>query len=170
MWTAASIAVRAAITGHIVLSTLHTNDAPGAIARLADMGIEPYLLSEALNCVIAQRLVRKLCKHCKEERIADDNECRTLRIEAPAPVWHPVGCPHCNGLGYSGRRAIHEVLEFNGALRHAIESAANAEKLRNLARETGMTSLYEDCRCLVLNGITSISEMVRTVYAGDESR
>ena len=166
----ANIAVRAAITGHVVLSTLHTNDAPGAIARLVDMGIEPYLLSEALNCVIAQRLVRKLCGHCKQEQMMNETERRALRLDSPVPVYYPVGCPHCNQLGYAGRRAIHEVLVVDSALKHEIEHDRNAEKIRALARSTGMTALYDDCRSLVLNGVTSIQEMVRTVYAADESR
>ena len=162
----AEIAVRAAITGHLVLSTLHTNDAPGSIARLMDMGIPPYLLSEAVTCVVAQRLVRKLCEHCKTEREASASELAALRLDGPARVYDPVGCPRCCQIGYRGRRAIHETLYIDGDIKRIIEQMSGAERIREAAAGAGMTTLYDDCRRIVLEGATSIQEMVNTVYAG----
>ena len=163
----AEIAVRAAITGHLVLSTLHTIDAPGSITRLIDMGIPPYLLSEAVTCVIAQRLVRKLCDHCKKEKTADGAELRILRLDAPAPVYEPVGCDRCGMIGYRGRRAIHETLFVNSDIKYVIEQMQSAEKIREIAAGAGMATLYDNCRSLALEGVTSIQELVNTVYAGN---
>jgi type IV pilus assembly protein PilB len=161
----AEIAVRAAITGHLVLSTLHTNDAPGSIVRLMDMGIQPYLLSEAVTCVIAQRLVRKLCVHCRTEREANETEMALLRLDAPAKIYEPTGCPQCNQIGYLGRHAIHEVFYIDSSVKLEIEQARSTGKLREMAVESGMTTLLDNCRALVLDGRTSIQELVNTVYA-----
>jgi type IV pilus assembly protein PilB len=162
----AEIAVRAAITGHLVLSTLHTNDAPGSITRLMDMGIPPYLLSEAVTCVVAQRLVRRLCEHCKTERAADAAELELLRAEWAARVYEPVGCARCGNIGYRGRRAIHETLYIDNDIKYIIEQEKSAEKIRETAAGAGMSNLYDNCRALVLDGVTSLQEMVNTVYAG----
>ena len=163
----AEIAVRAAITGHLVLSTLHTIDAPGSITRLIDMGIPPYLLSEAVTCVIAQRLVRRLCDFCKSERAASASELAVLKLDGPARVFDAVGCERCKGIGYRGRRAIHETLYIDKNVKNVIEQTQNAEKVREAAAGAGMTTLYDNCRSLVLEGVTSIQEMVNTVYAGE---
>lgn len=163
----AEIAVRASITGHLVLSTLHTNDAPNAVSRLADMGIEPFLIAESLSGVIAQRLVRRLCVNCCTESPATEGEMQMLRLDEPAMVKRPAGCPQCNGTGYRGRIALHEVMYVNRAVRDAITARAGTERIRDAARENGMVDLYESCRRLVLEGVTSIQEMMRTVYARD---
>ena len=165
----ADIAVRAAITGHLVFSTLHTNDAPSAIARLIDMGVEPYLISEAVTCVIAQRLVRELCPDCKSARLADASDLKLLRMEDATAVFSPVGCPKCNSIGYKGRRAIHEVLFIDAGMKSEIEMNRGSDGLRALAVSRGMATLYANCCGLVAGGVTSIQEMVNTVYARDES-
>ena len=163
----AHIAVRAAITGHLVFSTLHTNDAPSSLTRLVDMGIAPYLVAEAIIGIISQRLLRKLCLACKRGYLAEDREKKILREQNVHKLYKAVGCPACNNTGYKGRIAIHEVLYLDNKMRNVIEKGANAEELRTLALKDGMVPLYDNCRQLVLNGVTSINEMVRTVYARD---
>ncbi|HEX2947252.1 MAG TPA: ATPase, T2SS/T4P/T4SS family [Clostridia bacterium] len=163
----AQIAVRAAITGHLVLSTLHTNDAPGAMTRLVDMGIEPYLAADAVVGVIAQRLVRRLCASCRTSYISDENEMKLLNIDKPARLYKAEGCPTCHGSGYKGRTAIHEVMLIGREMRRIIEQKGNAEELRETAVKEGMVNLFENCRSLVLKGETTIQEMVKTVYARD---
>lgn len=163
----AEIAVRASITGHLVLSTLHTNDAPSSVARLIDMGVEPFLVAESLSGIIAQRLVRRLCKSCKKKELTNEAEMNILQLSEPVEIFHPVGCPSCNGTGYSGRIALHEVMHINRPLREAIQSNQSTEALRDIAKRNGMMQLYDSCKLLVLNGITSINEMVKTVYVRD---
>ena len=163
----AEIAVRASITGHLVLSTLHTNDAPNAVARLIDMGIEPFLVAESLSGVIAQRLVRRLCTNCMKRTPATEAEMSILGLDKPAMLAHPVGCPQCNSTGYRGRIALHEVMYINRPLREAITAKRSTEDIRSIARENGMIDLFHSCRQLVLDGMTSINEMVRTVYVRD---
>ena len=158
----AEIAVRSAITGHIVFSTLHTNDAPGAILRLEDMGVEDYLVADALVGVIAQRLVKKLCPACKKKGRTNKREMEILGIDQPVTISRPneQGCQFCNHTGYKGRTAIHEVMYINEAMRNSILTEKNLEILRNLAVENGMTPLFESCKKLVLNGTTSIQELM----------
>ncbi|HHT17668.1 MAG TPA: Flp pilus assembly complex ATPase component TadA [Papillibacter sp.] len=163
----AQIAVRASITGHLVLSTLHTNDAPSSVARLIDMGIEPFLVAEALSGIMAQRLVRRLCPDCKEKYGATAAEARLLSVEEGTPLYRNVGCPKCNGTGYAGRVAIHEVMHINRPLRDAIQEEASTEVLRDIAIQNGMMRLFDSCRETVLEGFTTVSEMVKTVYARD---
>lgn len=163
----AQIAVRAAITGHLVFSTLHTNDAPGAITRLVDMGVEPYLVADAVVGVIAQRLVRRSCPNCKTAYTSDENEMKLLNIEKPAKLYRSEGCPVCHNSGYKGRVAIHEVMKIEREHRSIIEREGNAEELRDIAVKSGMVNLYESCKDLVLKGETTIQEMVKTVYARD---
>ncbi len=163
----AQIAVRAAITGHLVLSTLHTNDAPGAITRLVDMGIEPYLVADAVVGVIAQRLVRRLCANCKTAYMSDENEMKLLNVDKPARLYKAEGCPVCHSSGYKGRTAIHEVMSVGSEIRRIIEHRGNAEELREMAVKEGMVNLFESCKALVLRGETTIQEMVKTVYARD---
>ena len=163
----AQIAVRAAITGHLVLSTLHTNDAPGAITRLVDMGVEPYLAADAIVAVIAQRLVRKLCPNCREPYTAEGNEMMILNLDKPVRLYRAVGCPACQNSGYRGRTAIHEVMMVGREHRNIIARGGSAEEIREVSISQGMVDLYESCRRLVLDGVTSIQEMVRTVYARD---
>ena len=163
----AQIAVRAAITGHLVLSTLHTNDAPGAITRLVDMGVEPYLAADAIVAVIAQRLVRKLCPNCREPYTAEGNEMMILNLDKPVRLYRAVGCPACQNSGYRGRTAIHEVMMVGREHRNIIARGGSAEEIREVSISQGMVDLCESCRRLVLDGVTSIQEMVRTVYARD---
>jgi len=163
----AQIAVRAAITGHLVLSTLHTNDAPGAITRLVDMGVEPYLAADAIVAVIAQRLVRKICPNCRTAYMADENDMMILNLDKPVRLYKGAGCPACQNSGYRGRTAIHEVMTVGRELRNIIARGGSAEEIREAALRQGMADLYESCRQLVLNGVTSIQELVKTVYARD---
>lgn len=163
----AQIAVRAAITGHLVLSTLHTNDAPGAITRLVDMGVEPYLASDAMVGVIAQRLVRRLCPSCRKPHTSDANEMMILNVDKPVTIYKSEGCPACQSTGYRGRTAIHEVMMIEKEHRNIITRGGSAEDIRDVAVKNGMVDLFESCKDLVLKGVTSIQEMVKTVYARD---
>ena len=156
----AEIAVRAAITGHIVFSTLHTNDAPGAILRLVDMGVEDYLVGDALVGVIAQRLVKKLCPVCKKRARSNASEMKILGVEEPVTVYRPAGCQFCNHTGYKGRTAVHEVMYINDEMRAVLMQEKNLEVLRRKAVENGMTPLFESCKNLVLEGTTSIQELM----------
>ncbi len=156
----AEIAVRAAITGHIVFSTLHTNDAPGAILRLVDMGVKDYLVGDALVGVIAQRLVKKLCPACKKKGKTTAKEMELLGLTEPVSVWRPHGCQFCGNTGYKGRTAVHEVMYINEKMRAVLLTESNLETLRIKAIENGMTPLYESCKKLVLNGTTSIQELM----------
>ncbi|MDP4093447.1 MAG: spore germination protein GerPC [Bacillota bacterium] len=161
----AQIAVRAAITGHFVLSTLHTNDAPSTITRIIDMGIEPYLVADSISGIIAQRLVRKLCPYCKEEYMPSKKEIEVLKEEPEKPLFRQKGCPSCNNSGYKGRLAVHEILVMNREIKELIETTKNTEQIREIAEKNGMTTLFDSCKKLVLKGETTFSEMVKTVYA-----
>ena len=156
----AEIAVRAAITGHLVFSTLHTNDAPGSITRLQDMGVDDYLLADSLVGVIAQRLVKRLCPACKRKGKLNDGELKLLGLTEPTSLFKPHGCNFCNGTGYKGRIAVHEMMYINEDMRNAIVREKNLEKLREIARENGMVTLWNSCRSLVLKGVTSIQELM----------
>ncbi|MEZ6000427.1 GspE/PulE family protein [Hyphomonas sp.] len=159
------IAVQASLTGHLVLSTLHTNDAASAITRLVEMGIEDYLLAATLNGVVAQRLVRKLCNSCSEPYAPDPDLLE--RISPTAKTWEgdyrrPTGCPNCNETGYLGRTSILEILPITDEIRQAILKRQDAGSLRVLARAHGMATLAEHGLALASRGITSIDELLRT--------
>ena len=156
----AEIAVRAAITGHLVFSTLHTNDATGAITRLEDMGIADYLVADALVGVIAQRLVKRLCPECRKRSKTTPAEMRMLGINEPITIYRPHGCQFCNNTGYKGRVAVHEIMYMNENMRGAVVRERNLEVLRLLARQNGMVTLWSSCRNLVLSGITSIQQLM----------
>lgn len=156
----AEIAVRAAITGHIVFSTLHTNDATGAITRLEDMGVEDYLVADALVGVIAQRLVKRLCPECKKRGKTNAKEMEILGINEPINIFRPHGCQFCNGTGYKGRIAVHEIMYMNENMRSAVVREKNLEVLRDLAKQNGMVTLWSSCRSLVEKGVTSIQELM----------
>ena len=163
----AQTALRAALTGHLVLSTLHCNDAPSALPRLMDMGVEPFLLSTALIGVTGQRLVRRLCKHCKEH-YAPSAEDRA-QIGSPFAddlpmLWRAVGCSHCAGTGYSGRMAIHEIFPVAPAVQHAIAACEPMDSLRRMASSFGYRTMQEDAVERVLAGETSLSEARRLVF------
>lgn len=158
----AEIAVQASLTGHLVLSTLHTNSAIGAITRLVDMGVEPFLLSSSLLGVLAQRLVRVLCPHCKESCPADSAECARLGVtpEQAPTLYRPRGCEHCHQQGYRGRTGIYELVVFDDRLRMLIHSAASEQDMIHHARTLG-PSIREDGRRKVLEGTTSLEEVLR---------
>jgi type IV pilus assembly protein PilB len=165
----ADVAINAALTGHLVLSTLHTNDAPGAVTRLMDMNIEPFLLSSSLAGVIAQRLVRKICSNCKEEYTASEWEKRLLmysyNMEEELVLHRGKGCQYCGGSGYKGRTAIFEMMPIGKKLRSLIDKRASTDELRDVAvREEGMSTLRQNAVKLVLDGVTSIEEMLRVTY------
>ncbi len=156
----AEIAVRAAITGHLVFSTLHTNDATGAITRLEDMGIADYLVSDALVGVIAQRLVKRLCPECKKRAKTNAKEMEILGITEPITIFRPHGCKFCDNTGYKGRIAVHEIMYMNENMRNAVMRERNLEVLRNIAKENGMVTLWTSCKSLVEKGVTSIQELM----------
>ncbi len=158
----AQIATRAAITGHLVLSTLHTNDAPTTINRLVDMGIEPYIVASSITGVIAQRLVKRICPHCKEAYEASILEKNYLQINPNQPlILHKgIGCGHCQHTGYIGRIGIYEIMEITKAHRVAISQSKDTTILRDISLEQGMSQLADECKKLVLTGITTIEEMI----------
>ena len=156
----ADIAIRASITGHLVFSTLHTNDAPGAFTRLIDMGVSNYLAKDALIGVIAQRLIKRLCPVCKKRSKTTDEEMKLLGIDEPATIFRSAGCQFCNQTGYKGRIAIHEILYLDNHVKANISSDMKSDDIRKLAIENGMTELSESCRRLVLNGTTDMVEFL----------
>lgn len=162
----AEIAIRAAITGHLVLSTLHTNDAPSSVLRLIDMGVEPYLVSTSLAGVIAQRLVKKICPHCKKSYEASAYEKSILGIHenTPLTLHKGEGCGFCNNTGYSGRVGIYEIMEITRAHKDLILSSQDSNKLKDLSIENGMRTLSLACKELVLKGETTLEELVSMAY------
>lgn len=161
----AEIAIQASLTGHLVLSTLHTNDAPSAITRLVDMGVEPYLLSSTLVGILAQRLVRKICPDCKKPYHPTDRELQSLGIDRASlqkdHLYHGEGCSSCFDSGYKGRCGIYELMVINNALKKQIVKSPDAIELRSIALETGMTSLLHHGSILVQQGITTVAEVLR---------
>ncbi len=162
----ADIAVHAALTGHLVLSTLHTNDAPSAITRLADMGIEPFLIASSLEGVVAQRLVRRICKECKEAYTPSEEELRELGIkEFNAKFYKGKGCDSCLGTGYKGRIGIFEVLELDEELKSLITRTQDSNEIRKLALRKGYKTMLEDGIEKLKRGITTSSELISAVKA-----
>ncbi len=161
----AAIAIRSAITGHLVLSTLHTNDAVSAIDRLADIGVEPYLIASALRGVISQRLVRKVCPHCKKAYKPDAGELELLGLPEDADVqfYRGEGCEECYHTGYRGRRAVFEILTMSSELRRLVTEGAGYDTLLASARKTDFVTMRENCRELVLRGETSAEEAARAI-------
>ncbi len=162
----ASIAVQASITGHLVLSTLHTNSAAGSITRLVDMGIEPYLIADAAVGVIAQRLVRRLCPDCKKARKAGRDDLRLL-MRAPDEdiiLYEPCGCPRCEGTGFRGRIGVYEIMEVTQQVKAIINKGGSAEEIKRKALEEGMSTLRMSAAEYVIDGTTSISEMMRAAF------
>lgn len=165
----AGIAVQAAITGHLVLSTLHTYDAPSSVARLVDMGIEPYMVSSALLGIIAQKLARRLCLNCKEAYNPDENERIGLDLDPNEEItlYRKCGCEKCNKSGYKGRIAVHEVMLLTTTLKRAITSGMSTDELRDLAVEEGMIPMKENVRIDVLKGLTSYEEFIEMTISND---
>ena len=163
----ADLAMRAAMTGHLVFSTLHTNDAVGAIPRLIDMGVEPYLLASALSGVVAQRLVRLICHGCKEERDDVEQELKALKIQPPEGkkprLWIGRGCRTCGGTGFRGRQGIFEVLLMNEQIHLPIVQGPDLPAIRGIARKEGMLTMKEDGLAKAFQGLTTIEEVLRVV-------
>ncbi len=156
----AHIAVEAALTGHLVLSTLHTRDAPSALGRLIDMGIEPFLVSSAVDCIVAQRLVRMLCKHCKRKQKLSKAVLEEHGLAGAEP-YEPVGCSRCGGSGYRGRLGVYEVMTVSERIRALILERASVDDMVTIALEQGMVRLRDDGLQKVRDGLTSIAEVER---------
>ncbi|NLJ79540.1 MAG: Flp pilus assembly complex ATPase component TadA [Firmicutes bacterium] len=165
----AEIAVRSALTGHLVLSTVHTNSAVATITRLMNMQLEPYILSSTIIGIVAQRLVRTICSDCREQvRFTDRVMLKfleSLEIEPPQYVYQGKGCPFCGETGYRGRTVVDEVLLFNKELRSAVEQSAAEAELREIALRSGMVTLQEAAAQKMISGITTAAEIIRTVYS-----
>jgi len=158
----AEIAVQASLTGHLVFSTLHTNDAPSALTRLVDMGVEPYLVASSLEAVIAQRLLRMICTHCKREVSRDEmDRLRTQYGRLPEVLYQGSGCRECQGTGYFGRKGIFEVMVVTEDVRALILENASPRQLRTVAAERGMRSLRQDALRHLAAGNTTVHEIVR---------
>jgi general secretion pathway protein E len=162
----ARIAVQSALTGHLVLSTLHTNDAAGGVTRLLDMGLEEYLLTSTVNGILAQRLVRKLCPDCKQPYQASPEVVKELRLrrfqpEGDITLYKPVGCASCGGMGYRGRLAIIEFLEMTDPLRKLIMAHEEAGAIQKLAIDEGMSTMFENGLTKAIQGVTTIEEVMR---------
>ena len=168
----ASIATNASLTGHLVFSTLHTNDAPSAVARLVDIGVQPFLVASSVRAIMAQRLVRRLCSNCRQAGDLSETELRALRIEpgqlGESQVMRPVGCDRCRQTGYKGRMGIFEIFVIDDEVRHMINQRSSTMLLRQRARELGMRTLREDGVRKVLAGLTSAEEVI-SVTIGDVS-
>lgn len=162
----ASIAVQASITGHMVVSTLHTNSAASTVTRLADMGIEPYLIADSVVGIMAQRLVRRLCPACKKEYepTEDEKELLEIRPGMPYTIYQPCGCKMCDETGYKGRIGVYEIMELSHELKLVISRGGTADDIKNQALKDGMSTLRMSATRYVLNGITSISEMKKVSF------
>lgn len=165
----AEIAVRAAITGHLVLSTLHTNDAPSTIIRLVDMGIQPYLVASSVVGIISQRLIKSICPNCKIEHKANKNELEILGFDEgeDVSVYSGRGCAMCNGTGYRGRLGVYEIMTVTTKLKELISRKCSETELKQLAVQNGMKTLKDNARKFVLEGRTTIDEMIRISYSND---
>ena len=163
----AEIAMRAAITGHLVFSTIHTNDAVSSINRLVDMGLEPYMVSSALVGVVSQRLVRRICTNCRESYEPDLSDKQYLRLDEGQKLYRGKGCTECNEKGYKGRIAIHEIVIITMKMKALLEKRASEDEMRALAVTEGTQMLQDSARDLVLEGITTVSELNRVAYTID---
>jgi general secretion pathway protein E/type IV pilus assembly protein PilB len=167
----AAIATNASLTGHLVFSTLHTNDAPSAAARLVDIGVQPFLVASSVRAIVAQRLVRRLCANCKLPSALSETDLRALNLErgqlADAQVMKPVGCEECRGTGYKGRMGIFEIFVLDDNVRHMINNRRSTLLLRQHVRELGMRTLREDGIRKVFAGLTSAEELI-SITLGDE--
>jgi type IV pilus assembly protein PilB len=168
----AQIAVQSALTGHIVFSTLHTNDAPGTITRLRDMGLEPFLITATLEGVLAQRLVRKICEDCRTEFEPSPEMLMELNLR-PEDVrgkkfYYGKGCDRCNNTGHRGRTGLYELLTMNDDIRDLISEGASTDELRVACRQQGMATLRESGMRAIYKGITTIDEVVRETILDDE--
>jgi type IV pilus assembly protein PilB len=165
----AGIAVKASITGHLVISTLHTNSTSASITRLIDMGVEPYLIGDAVVGIIARRLVRRLCPKCKAPHEATEHEKNILGVPTNESliIYEPVGCEECN-KGYKGRKAIYEIMPITSGIRRILHQKVTADEIQEVAVKEGMNTLRMAGARNVKEGVTSIEEMVRVAYDMDE--
>ncbi len=161
----ADIGIRAAITGHLVLSTLHTNDAASTVVRLVDMGVAPYMVATSLIGVIAQRLIKVLCPECKKPRMSTDEENELMRVPHSIQIYEPCGCQSCNNTGYRGRTAIHEIIHCNSKVSSIIAAGGTKEEIEAAAKEIGTKLLRDNASELVQAGQTSIDELVRATFS-----
>jgi type IV pilus assembly protein PilB len=162
-------AIEASLTGHLVLSTLHTNGAVATVTRLLEMGIEPYLLASTITGIVAQRLVRRICESCKRQAPVPAQSTRLFGSDVPDTLYQGAGCPECNGIGYRGRVGVFEVLTVNGELRRLVHGRASEEQLNTAARTAGLVSLREQAVTLVRQGITTIEEATRVFHDLDKA-
>ncbi|MDE6780481.1 MAG: Flp pilus assembly complex ATPase component TadA [Ruminococcus sp.] len=161
----ADIGIRAAITGHLVLSTLHTNDAASTVVRLVDMGVAPYMVATSLIGVIAQRLIKVLCPSCKTPVMSTEEESELMGVDQSIQIYKPVGCPDCNNTGYRGRTAIHEIIHCTAKVSQIIAAGGGKEEIEEAARNNGTKLLRDNAAELVVAGQTSIDELVRTTFS-----
>ena len=161
----AEIGIRAAITGHLVLSTLHTNDAASTITRLCDMGIASYMVATSLIGVIAQRLVKVLCPECRKMKMSDENDNELLGVDTSVPIYEPCGCSKCNNTGYAGRSAIHEIILCNSELSTLIANGGGTEEIAAMAKQNGTRLLRDNVAELVMQGKTSMDELIKTTFS-----
>lgn len=168
----ANIAINASLTGHLVFSTLHTNDAPGAVARMVNMGVKPFLIASAVRAMMAQRLVRKLCADCKAPAELNEKQMRALGLDASraadAKIMGPTGCPKCKGKGFRGRMCILEIFKVDDQVRGMINEGLSTPQLRKRARELGMRTLREDGVRKVLAGMTTADEVIETTMGDSD--
>ena len=166
----AGIAVQASITGHLVVSTLHTNSTAATIGRLVDMGVEPYLLGDSLVGIIAQRLVRRLCPDCKRTVVATEEDKRKMKVALTEEfnICEPVGCPSCDNAGYRGRIGIYEIMTITPNVKRLIAAGATAEEIKAAAEAEGMSTLRNSAAKYVREGVTSIAEMMKATYTAEE--
>ena len=168
----AKIAAQASLTGHLVLTTLHTNDAPSSVARLLDLGVEPFLITATVEGVVAQRLVRKICTKCRTEYEPDDDQLFELRLDRDQikdkTLYYGKGCNRCNNTGYKGRLGLYEIMTFNDTIRNMIMEKASTNLLRDEAVKNGMTLLRTNGLSAIYDGITTIDEVIKQTVAGTE--
>ena len=164
----AELSIRAAFTGHLVLSTLHTNDAIGALPRLMDMGVEPFLLPPSLIAIVGQRLIRRLCEGCKTERLDAELVLQAAQMRVPEGMtprlWEGKGCETCGGSGYRGRIGIFEILAFDERFHEPILHGPDLNEIRRLAKEAGMRTMVEDGIDKALQGVTTVEEVLRVIH------
>jgi type II secretory ATPase GspE/PulE/Tfp pilus assembly ATPase PilB-like protein len=159
----AEIAIRASLTGHLVLSTLHTNDSPSAVTRLIDMGIEPYLVSSSVTVIVAQRLVRRICEHCKCEEDVPESVKKEIGLPLEARIYKGLGCTACGHTGYRGRIGIYEVLPISEDIRRLINQKAYASEIAAQGIKEGLVTLKQDALSKLSSGITSLPEVLREI-------
>jgi type IV pilus assembly protein PilB len=166
----ANIAVQAALTGHLVFSTLHTNDAPSAVARIVDMGVKPFLVASAVRAIMAQRLIRKVCVKCRQSYTPSEQEMKTLKLNPDemknATIVRGVGCNECSRTGYRGRMGIYEIFQITDDVRRLIYEKVPSNVIRTRARELGMRTLREDGVRKIMAGITTPEEVI-SITMGD---